>query len=84
MNGKSCYTLYGSQPYVLTANWPTTFTPPGTRWVADNKGSTLDRMLKRENQRNYARVFNNQIAAENYVLYKQYRKCGGCPNCMRR
>ena len=25
-----------------------------------------------------------KMATENYVLYKKWRKCGGCPNCRRK
>lgn len=75
MNRHTCYTLYGSQPYVLTANWPNGFTPAGTKWVPATDGDSLQRMLRAQNQRNHARVFKNQTAAENYVLYKKWRRC---------
>jgi hypothetical protein len=45
---KTCYTLQGSQPYVLTANWPNGFLPPQTMWVPD---------LSVTNVRNYDKSF---------------------------
>ena len=38
MNKQYCktqYTLQGTQPYVLTANWPKGFTPKQTYWKPD-------------------------------------------------
>lgn len=32
---RSSYTLGGSQPYVLTSQWPRAFTKPQTKWVPD-------------------------------------------------
>ena len=34
-NGKSLYSLQGSQPYVLTGNWTRGFTPNLTEYVPD-------------------------------------------------
>lgn len=34
-NGKSLYSLQGSQPYVLTSNWTHGFTPNMTEFVPD-------------------------------------------------
>lgn len=34
-NNSSCYTLNGSQPYVLTANWPNGFIIHNTYFKAD-------------------------------------------------
>ena len=34
-NNKINYTLQGSQPYILSGNWPTQFIPNGTKIIPD-------------------------------------------------
>ena len=74
MNGHTCYTLYGSQPYVLTANWPSGFTPAGTEWEPATGGSNLEKMLRMENQRNHARVFKNYYGTSKTDVLKSLSK----------
>jgi hypothetical protein len=41
-NDKTQYTLYGSQPYVLSGGWPSNFTPSGTNMILDH---SMDNIL---------------------------------------
>jgi hypothetical protein len=41
MNDNISYTLQGSQPYVLSAQWPSNFVPLGTEMVVDNSMNNI-------------------------------------------
>lgn len=76
---KACLTLGGSQPYVLTANWPNGMTPPGTYWTTQ-KESNLTKMLYRQNYVPQSRVFKSRELAQKYAMYQNYQQCD-CPKC---